>query len=87
MPILKAAKKALTRDQRRRAVNDRRRRAMREEVKKLNKLIVAKDAKEATALMPRIYKTVDKAAKAGVIKKNTASRTKSRLSARVQKLG
>lgn len=75
------------RDEGRRVVNDRRRRALREEVKKLNKLIIAKEGKEATALMPRVSKVIDKATKGGVLKKNTANRTKSRLSARIKKIG
>jgi small subunit ribosomal protein S20 len=86
MPILKAAKKAITRDQNRRVFNDRRRRAMREEVKAFKKLIVAKDIKAAEAMMPTLAKAIDKAAKAGVIKKNTADRKKSRLSKMVTSL-
>ncbi|MCF7815897.1 MAG: 30S ribosomal protein S20, partial [Candidatus Pacebacteria bacterium] len=35
--------------------------------------------KEAEALMPTVYKAIDKAEKRGVIKKNTAARKKSRL--------
>lgn len=79
MPILKAGKKAMTRDANRRAVNDRRRRAMREQVKAFKKLIIAKDAKAAQAMVPTLTKAIDKAQKAGVIKKNSAARKKSRL--------
>jgi len=52
---------------------------MSEVLKKLKKLISAKKLDEAKQLMPRAYKAIDKAAKRGVIKNNTASRKKSRL--------
>lgn len=42
-------------------------------------LLETKKIKEAEALVPKAYKTLDKAAKTGVIKKNAASRKKSRL--------
>lgn len=42
-------------------------------------LIAQKKIQEATNLLPKVAKALDKAAKVGVIKKNTASRKKSRL--------
>ena len=41
--------------------------------------MVEKKSAEAKKLLPEIYKALDKAAKVGVIKKNNASRRKSRL--------
>ena len=41
---------------------------------------------EALKLLPEIYKAIDKTAKRGVIKKNTASRKKSRLTKAIQKI-
>lgn len=86
MPILKSGKKAMTRDAGRRAVNDRRRRGMREQMKSLKKFIIAKDTKAAQELIPKIYQSIDKAAKAGVIKKNTADRKKSQASRMVKEM-
>ncbi len=86
MPILKSAKKAMRRDVDRRSVNDRFRRIMREAVKAFQKLIIAKDAKGASALLPDLYQAIDKAAKSGVIKKNTADRKKSRLTIALKKI-
>lgn len=86
MPILKSAKKAMRRDVDRRSVNDRFRRIMREAVKAFQKLLLAKDAKGAAAAMPDLYQAIDKAAKSGVIKKNTADRKKSRLTAALKKI-
>lgn len=42
-------------------------------------LISQKKIAEAKDLLPRLSKALDKAAKVGVIKKNTASRRKSRI--------
>lgn len=72
MPITRSAKKALRQNKRRHARNLLRMRAYKEAVKK------AKKTKSLEALTAA-YKTIDKAAKTGVIKKNTASRKKSRL--------
>ncbi len=86
MPILKSAKKAMRRDEDRRSVNDRFRRVMREQVKAFQKLLLAKDVKAATTLLPNVYQAIDKAAKSGVIKKNTADRKKSRMTNALKKL-
>lgn len=72
MPITSSAKKALRQSERRRAANRARREKLREAVKK------ATSAKSQAALS-EAYKTIDKSAKAGIIKKNKAARMKSRL--------
>ncbi len=79
MPIKKSAKKALRQAKRRQAANLKRKKAMKDIVKKIAKLTAAKKIEEAQKLIPLAYKTIDKAAKTGVIKKNAASRKKSRL--------
>ncbi len=48
-------------------------------------LVAAKKQAEAQKLLPEIYKALDKAAKVGVIKKNNASRRKSRLTKAIEK--
>lgn len=79
MPITKSAKKALKKEAKRRKRNL----AYKNEIKKLKKQIqlnlLQNKIKEAKELLPKFYKTVDKAAKTGVIKKNTADRKKSRI--------
>jgi len=52
---------------------------MKDPIKKIKKLVAEKKNQEAKNLLPQIYKALDKAAKHGTIKKNTASRMKSRL--------
>jgi len=79
MPIIKSAQKALRGSKKKRVFNDRRRRAMREAVKDVKKLVVAKNPTEAQKKLSVAYQAIDKAAKRGVIKKNTANRKKSRL--------
>ena len=79
MAITKGAKKAHRSSLRKRVFNMRRKSELTDVVKKVKKHIGAGELKEATALMPQAYKAIDKAAKGGVIKPNTAARKKSRL--------
>lgn len=59
---------------------------MRDYIKSFKKLLVVKDVKGAQAMLPKIYKVIDKATKIGVIKKNTASRKKSRLTQSIKRV-
>ncbi len=79
MPITKSAKKAIRSSERKRLVNDRRDRAMKEAIKKFRKAAKA-DKAQAVTMVSTVFQAIDKAAKTGVIKKNNASRKKSRLS-------
>jgi len=79
MPITKSAKKSLRQNKRRAIRNVKRKRKIKDLMKEVKKLISQNKAKEAEKLLPEIYKSLDKAAKTKVIKKNTASRKKSRI--------
>ena len=79
MPITKSAKKRLRQNDKRRVLNLGYKRRMKKIVKEIRELIAEKKKKEAEKLLPQAYKIIDKAAKRGVIKENTASRKKSRL--------
>lgn len=79
MPITKSAKKALRQSKKRRKVNINRKIAVKNVVKEIKKLLSSNKKEEALKLVPKAYKAFDKSAKRGVIKKNTASRKKSRL--------
>lgn len=59
---------------------------MRDITKKIKKLSLEKKTSEAAKLLPDFYRALDKAAKRGVIKKNTAARKKSRVTVAVNKL-
>ncbi len=79
MPNLQNAKKALRVAARKRVFNDRRRRALKVAVKALK-------ANQTTEDLSKAFQAIDKAAKSGVIKKNTASRKKSRLAKALNKI-
>jgi small subunit ribosomal protein S20 len=84
MPITKGAIKADRQSQKKRIFNIRTKGAMTDVVKDVSKAVLAGDAAKAKELLPKAYKAIDKAAKRGVIKENTAGRKKSRLSAKVK---
>lgn len=48
-------------------------------------MVEAGNTAEAQKMLPEAYKAIDKAAKRGVIKDNTASRKKSRLSQAIKR--
>ncbi len=79
MPITKSAKKALRQSSKRRAHNLRYKNKVKALIKEARGLVLQKRVEEAKKLIPQVYKILDKAAKEKVIKKNTASRKKSRL--------
>lgn len=85
MPITTSAKKALRQSVRRRARNIVRKDAYKDAVKAVRKFVVdGKDA-EARQALSRAYQALDKAAKTHAIKKNKASRLKSRLTKVISK--
>jgi small subunit ribosomal protein S20 len=85
MAITKAAKKSLRQGKKRRKTNIRRWTNLRSLLKEVKLLISQKKTEEAKKLLPKIYQILDKSAKTGLIKKNTASRKKSRISRAVNK--
>jgi small subunit ribosomal protein S20 len=52
----------------------------------MRRLLDQKDADGAAKLVPQTFSIVDRAAKWGIIKKNTAARYKSRLTVRLKKV-
>ncbi|MFA5714185.1 MAG: 30S ribosomal protein S20 [Candidatus Paceibacterota bacterium] len=86
MPVTKTTKRRPAQIERRRAVNTKRILEMRKLIKEANTLLSLNNIEEVEKMLPRIYKAIDKAAKRGVIKKNAASRRKSRIMKKVNKL-
>ncbi len=84
MPNKPAAAKALRQAKKHAAANLARKDAFKSAIKSVVKATSGADAKK---LIVAAQKALDKAAKAGTIKKNTASRRLSRLMKRVNKLG
>lgn len=79
MAITSSAKKAIRNSAKKRVFNVRRVRAMRSAVKEARTLVKTGAAEDKNTKLSAAYTAIDKAAKRGVIKKNTASRKKSRL--------
>lgn len=85
MPITKSAAKALRQSKRRQVRNVNKKNHFKGLVKDFKRAISAKEFDKAKGLLPKIYQSLDKAAKTNVIKKNKASRLKSRLSKKLGK--
>ncbi len=79
MAITSSAKKAIRSAARKRVFNLRRKHAMDAIEKQIRNLVKETKHKEALKLIPQAYAAIDKAAKTNYIKKNAASRMKSRL--------
>ena len=85
MPIKKSAKKALRQSERRRIRNLQRKRKIKNLLKEIRNLVSQKKIEETKKLLPQVYKILDKAAKTGLIKENTAARKKSRITSFITK--
>lgn len=79
MPITQSAEKALRQSKKRHIENLRFKRSFKATIKEFRNELGAKNYEKAKSLLPKVYQTIDKAAKKNVLKKNTASRYKSRL--------
>lgn len=79
----KRAEKSVAERERNRALKSR----MRTAVKKLRKAVDGGDAAAVEKLLPAAIKVVDSTAQKGVVHKNAAARTKSRLVAAARKAG
>ena len=87
MPNTTSAKKALRQNTRRRTRNLTKNRAYKDAIKAYRKLVAAGKTSEAAAQLAKVAQALDKAAKAKTIKKNKASRLKSRLAHALAKKG
>ena len=71
---------------RRTEINRSRKTRLRHTLRAVRRLIIAKNSAAAQAAMPKTFSMVDRAAKWGIIKQNTAARYKSRLTLRIRKM-
>jgi small subunit ribosomal protein S20 len=67
-------------------VNRLRKTRLRHQIRSFRRLIEQKDAGAAQAALPATFSLIDRSAKWGIIKKNTAARYKSRITARLKAL-
>ena len=72
--------------ERRTTVNRMRKSRLRHAIRAMRRAVEKKDLAAATSLLSSTFSLIDRAAKWGIIKDNTASRYKSRLHARLKSL-
>jgi small subunit ribosomal protein S20 len=72
--------------ERRTAINRMRKSRLRHQIRAMRRLLEQKDTQGATQMLPKTFSLVDRAAKWGIIKRNTAARYKSRLTLRLRKI-
>ena len=72
--------------ERRTTVNKMRKSRLRNAIRAMRRAVESKDSKSATTLLPATFSMIDRAAKWGIIKDNTAARYKSRLHLRLKSL-
>lgn len=96
MPNIKSAKKSLRQDVKKHKSNLRTKNKMKRVIKEMNEFsgkleksaekVTESDIKKIQEYLTSAYKVIDKAVKKGVIKKNTASRKKSKLAKKINAL-
>ncbi|MCE5309997.1 MAG: 30S ribosomal protein S20 [Acidobacteriales bacterium] len=79
-----SAMKRARQEERRTDVNRMRKSRLRHQMRAFRRLLEQKDAKGAENEIPKTFSMIDRAAKWGIIKKNTAARYKSRLTLRLK---
>ena len=81
-----SAMKRVRQTERRTEVNRKNKSRLRHQIRAMRRALTGKDAKTATALLPQTFSEIDRSAKLGIIKKNTAARYKSKLHLKVKAL-
>jgi small subunit ribosomal protein S20 len=81
-----SAIKRVRQDEKRTEYNRQNTTRLRHQIRTIRRAINAKDTKAATEALPATFSLIDRSAKNGIIKKNTAARYKSKLQRRVKAL-
>jgi small subunit ribosomal protein S20 len=79
-----SALKRVRQTERRTAINRMRKTRLRHQIRAIRRAIDGKDPAAAQALLPATFSLVDRSAKWGIIKANTAARYKSRIVKRIR---
>jgi small subunit ribosomal protein S20 len=82
-----SALKRVAQTRRRTAINRQRKGVLRSSLRGFRELLNTNDAEKARPLLTSTLSRIDKAAKTGLIHKNTAARLKSRLTTRLNAVG
>jgi len=78
--------KRVRQEARRTAVNRSSKARLRHQIRAMRRVVTAKDTQAAEKLLPATFSIIDRSAKIGLIKKNTAARYKSKLHLRLKAL-
>jgi small subunit ribosomal protein S20 len=81
-----SALKRVRQTERRTEVNRKNKSRLRHQIRAMRRALTAKDVKAASELLSQTFSVIDRSAKSGIIKKNTAARYKSKLHLRVKAL-
>ena len=81
-----SALKRVRQTERRTDYNRQNKTRLRHGIRAIRRAITSKDAKAAAELLPQTFSLIDRSAKSGIIKKNTAARYKSKLHLRIKAL-
>ena len=81
-----SALKRVRQTERRTDYNRKNKTRLRHQIRAMRRALLEKDPKKAGELLPATFSLIDRAAKNGTIKKNTAARYKSKLHLRVKAL-
>ncbi|MGA2270671.1 MAG: 30S ribosomal protein S20 [Bryobacteraceae bacterium] len=81
-----SALKRVRQAERRTEYNRKNKSRLRHQIRAMRRAILSNDAKAAAELLPKTFSIIDRSAKSGIIKKNTAARYKANLHQRVKAL-
>jgi small subunit ribosomal protein S20 len=81
-----SAIKRVRQTERRTEVNRQNKTRLRHQIRAMRRALASKDAKVAAEMLPKTFSLIDRSAKIGVIKMNTAARYKSNLHLKVKAL-
>lgn len=81
-----SALKRVRQDEKKTAYNRQWKTRLRHQIRAMRRALASKDANAAAALLSGTFSVVDRSAKVGVIKKNTAARYKSKLHSKLKAL-
>ena len=81
-----SALKRMRQDERRTEFNRKNKSRLRHAIREMRRALAGKEPKAAIDMLPKTFSVIDRSAKTGVIKKNTAARYKSQLHLKVKAL-
>jgi small subunit ribosomal protein S20 len=81
-----SALKRVRQTERRTEINRKNKTRLRHSIRAMRRALAGKDPKAAAELLPKTFSVIDRSAKSGIIKTNTAARYKSKLHQKVKAL-